>query len=64
MGPMYDMETETENEDLEEDHIHPKNTLTKETKNTKTQQHLKIKKTSPYPQTQKNQKTGKTKSPI
>ena len=40
MGPMHDMETETKNEDLEEDHIHPKNTLTIETKNTKTQQHL------------------------
>ena len=47
MWPMHDRETETENEDLEEDHIHPKNTLTIETKNTKTQQHFKIKKTPP-----------------
>ena len=36
-----------EDEDQEENHIHSKNTLTIETMNTKAQQHLKLKKTSP-----------------
>ena len=56
------MEVNSEHEDQKEDYIHPKNNLTIETKDTNTQQYLNIKKTSPYIQTQKNQKTRKTTS--
>ena len=39
---MHDMEAEVEDEDQEEDHIHPKNTLTIDTKDTKVQKNLKL----------------------